>query len=73
MHKTLKRIINKIKKLERRELTEEQQKELAALKVLLARYQRKHAKGLAFSIDDERVLNALLVIVTRMVKDSSVT
>ena len=73
MHNTLKRIINKIKKLERRELTEEQQKELAALKVLLAIFQRKHAKGLAFSIDDERALNALEVLVNYMVKDSSVT
>ena len=73
MHKTLKRIINKIKKLERSELTEEQQKALDALKVLLAVYQNKLAKGLAFSSDDERALDALEIIVNYMVKDSSVT
>ena len=73
MHNTLKRIINKIKKLERRQLTEEQQKALDALKVLLAIFQSKQAKGLAFSIDDERALEALEVFVNFMVKDSSVT
>ena len=73
MHNTVKRIINKIKKLEKRELTEEQQKALDALKVLLAVYQNKLAKGLAFSSDDERALDALEVIVNYMVKDSSVT
>ena len=73
MHKTLKRINNKIKKLERRKLNAEQQKELDALKVLLAIFQNKQAKGLAFSIDDERVLGAIEVIVNYMVKDSSIT
>ena len=73
MHNTLKRINNKIKKLERSELTEEQQKALDALKVLLAIYQNKLSKGLAFSSDDESALNALEVIVNYMVKDSSVT
>ena len=73
MHNTVKRIINKIKKLERSELTEEQQKALDALKVLLAIYQNKMAKGLAFSSEDESALNALEVIVNYMVKDSSVT
>ena len=73
MHNTVKRIINKIKKLEKRELTEEQQKALDALKVLLAVYQNKLAKGLAFSSDDERALDALEIIVNYMVKDSSVT
>ena len=73
MHNTVKRIINKIKKLEKRELNEEQQKALDALKVLLAVYQNKLAKGLAFSSDDERALDALEIIVNYMVKDSSVT
>jgi hypothetical protein len=73
MHKTIKSIINKIKQLEKRELTEEQQKALDALKVLLAVYQNKLAKGLAFSSDDERALDALEIIVNYMVKDSSVT
>ena len=73
MHNTVKRIINKIKKLEKRDLTEEQQKALDALKVLLAVFQSKQAKGLAFSIDDERALSALEIIVNYMVKDASVT
>ena len=73
MHNTVKRIINKIKKLEKRDLTEEQQKALDALKVLLAVYQNKLAKGLAFSSDDERALNALEIIINYMVKDASVT
>ena len=73
MHNTVKRIINKIKQLEKRELTEEQQKALDALKVLLAVYQNKLAKGLAFSSDDESALDALEIIVNYMVKDSSVT
>ena len=73
MHNTLKRIINKIKKLEKRELTEEQQKALDALKVLLAIYQNKQSNGLALTREDESALNALEVIVDFMVKDSSVT
>jgi hypothetical protein len=73
MHNTLQRIINKIKKLERRKLTEEQQKALAGMKQIFSFFQSKHAKGLAFSIDDERALRALEVIVIYMVKDSSVT
>jgi hypothetical protein len=73
MHNTVKRINNKIKKLERSELTEEQQKALDALKVLLAIYQNKLSKGLAFSSDDERALDALEIFVNYMVKDSSVT
>ena len=73
MHNTVKRIINKIKKLERMELTEEQKKALDALKVLLAVYQNKLGSGLALSSDDESALNALEVIVNYMVKDSSVT
>jgi len=73
MHKTIKSIINKIKQLEKRELTEEQQKALDALKVLLAIYQNKLSKGLAFSSDDERALDALEIFVNYMVKDSSVT
>ena len=73
MHNTLKRIINKIKKLERRDLNEEQQKVLAALKAMLAIYQARQTAGLAFTSDDESILNALEIIVDYMVKDSSIT
>ena len=73
MHKTLKRILNKIKKLERRELNEEQQKVLASLKKILAIYQARQTAGLALSSDDESILNEIEVIVDYMVKDSSIT
>ena len=73
MHNTVKRIINKIKKLERMNLNEDQQKVLASLKATLAIFQARQAKGLAFSSGDETILNALEVFVDYMVKDSSIT
>ena len=73
MHKTLKRINNKIKKLERRELNEEQQKVLDSLKKILAIFQARQTAGLALSSDDESILNEIEVIVDYMVKDSSIT
>ena len=73
MHNTLKRINNKIKKLEKRDLNEEQQKVLAALKAMLAIFQARQTAGLAFTGDDESILNALEIIVDYMVKDSSIT
>jgi hypothetical protein len=73
MHKTKKLIDNNVKKLEKRNLTEEQQQELDAFKVVYNYWKTKQAKGLALTSEDEAVLNALLIIVTKMVKDSSIT
>jgi hypothetical protein len=73
MHGTLQRITNKLKKLERKEITEEQQQVLDAIKVIVEVFQVKQTKGLAMTGDDDRVLNALEIIVDYMVKDSSIT
>ena len=73
MHNTVKRIINKIKKLEKRELNEEQQKLLAALKKMLAFFQNKASQGLALTSDDETFLGFLEIVINYMVKDSSIT
>ena len=73
MHNTLQRINNKVKKLERRNLNEEQQQVLAAIKEILNVFQVKQTKGLAMTGDDDRVLNSLEIIVDYMVKDSSIT
>jgi hypothetical protein len=73
MHATLQRITNKLKKLERKEITEEQREVLAALKVIVEVFQVKQTKGLAMTGDDEKVLNSLEIIVNYMVKDSSIT
>ena len=73
MHNKEKFIENSVKKLEKRNLTEEQQQELAAIKVLFNFFKNTKTQGLALTAEEEAVLNALVVIVTRMVKDSSVT
>jgi hypothetical protein len=73
MHKTKKLIDNNVKKLEKRNLTEEQQQELDAFKVVFNYVENKQDQGLALTSEDEAVLNALLIIVTKMVKDSSIT
>ena len=73
MHNTSKLIENNVKKLEKRNLNEEQQQELDAFKVVYNYFKNKQDQGLALSSEDEAVLNALLVIVTKMVKDSSIT
>ena len=73
MHKTLQRLKNKVKKHEKRNLTEEQQQELDAFKVVLNYFENKEAQGLALTREDEAVLNALEIIFDGMVKDSSIT
>ncbi len=73
MHNTLQRITNKLKKLERKRLTEEQRQVLDALKVILNVFQVKQTKGIAFTSDDEALLGALEIIIDYMVKDSSIT
>ena len=73
MHDTLQRITNKLKKLERKEITEEQRQVIDAIKVIIDVLQYKQTKGIAMTSDDEKVLNALEIIVDYMVKDSSVT
>ena len=73
MHNTVKIIDNSVKTLEKRNLTEEQQQELEAFKVVFGFFENRQAQGLALTGEEEAVLNALVVIVIRMVKDSSVT
>ena len=73
MHNILQSITVDLRKLEKRNLTLDQQNAVNAAKVIVQSYQDKQNKGLAFTADDERVLNALEIIVNYMVKDSSVT
>ena len=73
MHDKLDRMENEVKKLEKRKLNEEQQENLAAFKVFLSYFQKKRAKGLAFTKEDEAALDALEIILGFMVKDASVT
>ena len=73
MHGTLQRITNKLQKLERKEITEEQREALAAIKVIVEVFQVKQTKGISMTGDDEKVLNAMEIIVDYMVKDSSIT
>jgi hypothetical protein len=73
MQSTLQRITNKLKKLERKRLTEEQRQVLDAMKVILNVFQFKQTKGIAFTSDDEALLGALEIIIDYMVKDSSIT
>ena len=73
MHNTSQLIDNNVKKLEKRNLNEEQQKNLDAFKVVYNYCKTKQAQGIALSSEDESVLDALLTIVTKMVKDSSIT
>jgi hypothetical protein len=73
MHNTLQRITNKLKKLERKDITDEQRQVLDAMKVILNVFQVKQTKGISFTSDDEALLGALEIIVDYMVKDSSIT
>jgi len=73
MHSILQSITVDLRKLEKRNLTLELQNAVNAAKVIVQSYQDKQNKGLAFTADDERVLNALAIIVVYMVKDSSIT
>jgi hypothetical protein len=73
MHSTLQSITIKVRKLEKRDLTLDQQNVVNAIKVIVESYQAKQNKGLALTLDDDRVLNALEIIVDYMVKDSSIT
>ena len=73
MHNILQSITVDLRKLEKRNLTLDQQNAVNAAKVIVQSYQDKQNKGLAFTADDERVLNALEIIVNYMVKDSSIT
>jgi hypothetical protein len=73
MHSILQSITVDLRKLEKRDLTLDLQNAVNAAKVIVESYQAKLNKGLAFTADDERVLNALLIIVVYMVKDSSIT
>jgi len=73
MHNTLQSITVTVRQYEKNDLTPDQQNMVNAIKVIVESYQAKLNKGLAFTADDERVLNALLIIVVYMVKDSSIT
>lgn len=73
MQGSLQRITNKLKKLERKELTDDQRQVVAAIKEILNVFQVKQTKGIAFTSDDVAVLGALEIIVDYMVKDSSIT
>ena len=73
MHNTLQLIDKNVKKLEKRNLNEEQQQELDAFKVVYNYCKTKQAQGVALSSEDEAALDALLTIVIGMVKDSSIT
>ena len=73
MHNTLKRINNKVKKLERKDLNDDQRQVVAAIKEILNVFQFKQTKGIAFTGDDLSVLGAMEIIVDYMVKDSSIT
>ena len=73
MHNTLQIIIHTVRQGEKNNPTPEQQNVYNAFKVIAESYQDKLNKGLAFTLDDDRVLNALLIIVVYMVKDSSIT
>jgi hypothetical protein len=64
---------NTVKKLEKRNLNEEQTKMLHSSKEMISFFKNKQAKGLPFSIEDEELLNSLEKFLIRMVKDSSVT
>ena len=73
MHDRFNRMDNTVKKLEKRNLTEEQKKVLDASKVMISFLKNKQSQGLALSSEDEEFLNALERFLLRMVKDSSVT
>ena len=73
MHNKEKFIENSVKTLKKRNLTEEQQQELDAFIVLFNFFKNTKTQGLALTGEEEEVLNALVIIVNRMVKDSSVT
>jgi hypothetical protein len=73
MHNTLQSITIKVRQFEKNDLTPDQQNAVNAIKVIVESYQSKLNKGLAFTLDDDRVLNALEIIVVYMVKDSSIT
>ena len=73
MHNKVKRLINKIKKLEKMDLNEDQRKVLELLKATLAVFIARDSAGLAFTGDDEAMLNLIEAVVDYMVKDSSIT
>ena len=73
MHNRFNRMDNIVKKLEKRNLDEDQKKFLGNSKEMISFFKNKQAKGLAFSSEDEEFLNALEKFLLRMVKDSSVT
>jgi len=76
MHNTLQSITIKVRQYEKKDLTLDQKNAVNAIKVIVETYQAKQNKGLAFTLEDERVLNALeiiVIIVDYMVKDSSIT
>ena len=73
MHNTLQRNRNKVKKLERRNLNEDQRQVVDGFKVILNTFQAKESKGLAFTSEDEAILKALEIFIDYMVKDSSIT
>jgi hypothetical protein len=73
MHNKEQLIDKNVKTLEKRNLNEEQQKNLVAFKVVYNYCKAKQEQGLALTSEDEAVLDSLLIIVTKMVKDSSIT
>ena len=73
MHNTLQIITHTVRQGEKNNLTPEKQIAFNAVKDIVESYQNKLNTGLAFTADDERVLDALLIIVVYMVKDSSIT
>ena len=73
MHKKLFVISRKIRKLEGRPLTEEQQKMLDGLKAAFNILQMKENKGSSLSTDDQNVIAAIEILIDYLVKDSSVT
>jgi predicted RNA binding protein with dsRBD fold (UPF0201 family) len=55
------------------EITEEHREVIDAIKVIFEAFNVKQTEGIAMTGDDEKVLNALEIIIDYMVKDSSIT
>ena len=73
MHNTLQLINHTVRVGEKNNPTPEKQTAYNACKDIAQSYQNKLNNGLALTADDEKVLEALLIIVVYMVKDSSIT
>jgi len=70
MHNTVQSINTNVKTLEKRDLSPDGKNVVNAVKVIAEPYQIKQSNGLAMTLEDERVLNALLIIVVYIAQDN---